>query len=195
MSATVLCLVFSVAAVSQAPASSDSATPAERQKALLQEINRRNAKPEDKAKTAGARQVEAEVARRKAVRRGHVLRDRQEFERSEKLQAQAREEYRRMLPFLLEKQRLQLERMSAYERNVALNRIAVANEASARAINNAANAIAVGNNNGFRTLSPNATPYGPYGFGGIPAVQGNANFVLDGSQMYNKIGGSGASFP
>ncbi len=197
MSATMVCMVFCLAAVSQDPADgdSDSARPTARQKAQSGEINRRDAKPDVKAKTAGARQVEAEVARRRAARRGRAERDRREFERNEKLQAQAREEYRRMLPFLLESQRLQLERMSAYERNVALNRIAAANEVSARAIAQAAAAYA---NQNSTTAGPNNTPntpYGPFGFAGIPAVQGTPNFTLNTANVYNSIGAAGVPVP
>jgi hypothetical protein len=96
-----------------------------------------------------------------------------------------------MQPYLLEKERLELERMSAYERNAALNRIAAANEANARAISQAAAA----SNNGFRTMSPNAAPYGPYGVLGMPAVQGTPNFNLNTADVYNRIGGGGLSFP
>jgi len=84
--------------------------------------------------------------------------------------------------------------MSAYERNAALNRIAAANEANARAISQAA-AAAAASNNGFRTTSPNATPYGPYGVLGMPAVQGTPNFNLNTADVYNRIGGGGLSFP
>jgi Calicivirus putative RNA polymerase/capsid protein len=190
MSATVLCLAFSLAAMSQAPSAGNSVTPAERQKAFVQEINRRNAPSEAKAKAPNeaARQKARDRARRGAARGWQ----REEFEKNTKLQAQAAEEYRRMLPYLLVSQRQQLERMSAYERNQALNRIAAANEASARAINNAAAAVAA-NNNGFRTLSPNATPYGPFGIGVMPSVQGSPNFTINAADRYVPVGP--VSFP
>ena len=57
MSPTVLCLVFSLAGVSQAPSPNDSVASPERQKALLEQIHRRNATPESKAK------ISAEKAR------------------------------------------------------------------------------------------------------------------------------------
>jgi len=182
----------------QVPASDDSATPAERQKALIDEIKRRMATPEynakmaaekKKATTEAGRQKAAKLARRAAAQE----RERLEFERNAKLRAEAREEYRRMLPYLLENQRQQLERMSEYERNQALNRIAAANEANARAINNAA-AVAAANQNGFRTLSPNATVYGPYGFGVTPAAQGSPNTtILNTASQYVPVGA--VSFP
>jgi hypothetical protein len=136
-------------------------------------------------RTEAARQNAARAARRAAARE----RERLDFEQNAKLRAEAREEYRRMLPYLLENQRQQLERMSDYERNQALNRIAAANEAHARAINNAA-ALAAANENGFRTLSPNATAYGPYGFGVTPTVQGSPNTpVLNTGNQYVPFGG------
>jgi hypothetical protein len=198
MSATLLCLVFSVTVVSQTPAPSGSVTPAERQKALLEEINRRNATPEAKAKMAAdkARQEagksfrDSARAARDSARATAQERDRKEFEHNARLQAEAREEYRRMQPYLLEKQRQELERLSAYERNQALNRIAAANEASARAINYAA---ATGYNNGFRTtVGGNVIPafgpaYGPYGFGGIPAVQGTPIITVNPATVYNNL--------
>jgi hypothetical protein len=184
-------LAFSFGVVSQAPAAGDSVTPADRQKALLQEINRRNATPKAKVQNEAARQKARDRARR-ATAHGW---QREEFERNTKLQAAAADEYRRMLPYLLENQRQQLERMSAYERNQALNRIAAANEANARAINNATavaaaarNNNAVGSPDGFRT-----TPYGPYGFGGIPALQGSPNFTINTADQYVPVGA--VSFP
>ena len=44
MSPTVLCLVFSLAGVSQAPGPNDSVASPERQKALLEQIHRRNSR-------------------------------------------------------------------------------------------------------------------------------------------------------
>src|SRR5262249_43817735 len=156
MCSTVLCLVFSLAAASQAPASDDPNAEAARQKALIQEINRRNATPEAKARPKN--EAERQRARRRARSAAAQERERVEFERNSKLRAQAADEYRRMMPFLLEKQRLELERMSAFERNQALNRIAAANEASARAINNLAGAeyyAAFNNNNNNNNTHPN----------------------------------------
>jgi hypothetical protein len=181
MSATVLCLVFSLAVVAQDPAPGGSVTPAERQKTALV--------PQAKAKVQN--EAARQKARDRARRVGSRTLQREEFERNAKLQAQANEEYRRMLPYLLESQRLQLERMSAYERNLALNRIASANEASARAINHA---VAEGSHNGFRTtVGPNTTPYGPFGFGVTPAVEGSHNFIMNAADHYVPVGG--VSFP
>ena len=194
MSATLLCLVFSLSAVSQTPGSGDSVTPAERQKAKSDEIKPHMATPQSKAKMAAEKKkAPTEAARQRAKRLARRAasqeRERVEFERNAKLRAEAREEYRRMVPYLLENQRQQLQRMTDYERNQALNRIAAANEASARAINNAA-ALAAANQNGFRTLSPNAAAYGPYGFGVTPEVHGTPNTpILNTANQYVPFGG------
>jgi hypothetical protein len=177
-------MVLSLAGVSQAPAAEEPVAPAERQKAVVDETNQRDATPKAKpaVATEAARQKARKLARRAALRE----RDRREFEQNAKLQAQAREEYRKMLPFLLENQRQQLERMSAYERNLALNRIAAANAASARAINNLAAAEFY---NGIRqnTGGNNATHVDPYGIGITPVIQGVPSTTIDPGTIYNNV--------
>jgi hypothetical protein len=197
-----LCLVFSLAAVSQAPATdgNGSVTPAERQKALADEINRRNASPEARAKNKAKAGTEA--ARQKALKRARSAaareRERVDFERNAKLRAQAAEEYRKMQPYLLERQRMELERLSAFERNQALNRIAEANAASAQAINNMAalQYYAASRNPAGHHDNDNAAVYGPYGVGIMPGVQGAANTGVNAAAVYNNVfPAGGVSFP
>jgi hypothetical protein len=195
-----LCLVFSLAAVSQAPATdgSGSVTPAERQKALADEINRRNASPEARAKNKAKATTEA--ARQKALKRARSAaareRERVDFERNAKLRAQAAEEYRKMQPYLLEKQRMELERLSAFERNQALNRIAQANAASAQAINNMAMLQYYAASQNPAGHHDNEAVYGPYGVGIMPGVQGVANTAVNPAAVYNNVfPAGGVSFP
>ena len=56
-----------------------------------------------------------------------------EFQANLQVQREAQRQWERMAPLMLEAQRQQLERLSAWERNVALHRIATAQEAQARA--------------------------------------------------------------
>jgi hypothetical protein len=90
-----------------------------------------------------------------------------------------------MLPHLLENQRQQLERMSAFERNQALNRIAAANEESARALNTAAAAAYYNSLRG--PGAPNTTLYGPYGIGITPAVPGVPGTTVNPAAVYNSL--------
>ena len=204
MSPTVLCLVFSLAGVSQAPSPNDSVASPERQKALLEQIHRRNATPESKAKISAekARIIAANKAAREryiaeqpyraAARAAAREKARKEFEQNVKLQAQAREDYLKALPLLLENQRQQLERMSAFERNVALHRLAAANESIARAIGmesvRRANAALGYDTPYFTTTGPSATPYGPYGGMAFPPIQNGPNSAAPNpGAIYNNI--------
>jgi hypothetical protein len=67
----------------------------------------------------------------------------------EKVQREAKEEYERLLPYMLEHQRQMLERQSAADRNEALHRMARAAEATARATE--AQAYGYGRGTGYRS--------------------------------------------
>jgi hypothetical protein len=110
-------------------------------KALNDQINRRASDPA----------YQARVQRDKAAERAHYQRYRAEYAASAPArdaarreraaaqaradaaaQAQAQADYRAMLPFLMEQQRQQLQRMSDIERNQALHRLATAAEYEAQ---------------------------------------------------------------
>lgn len=156
-----------------------SAEQASREKALLDAVHARSQSPEVKAKMAadkvrqGQNQVrsrarwESERPAREAAAKARYEAAKSAFEADVKAQKEAQRQYERALPFLLEAQRQQLERLSAWERNVALHRIALASERIANAITLD---ITAGQNARFgystpalNTFGPGVTPYGPYG--------------------------------
>jgi hypothetical protein len=72
-------------------------------------------------------------ADRKAIQRGRIAAmERAEAEAQRRYAIEAQRQYERMLPYMLEQQRQQLERMSAMERNQALHRMAAAAESEAQ---------------------------------------------------------------
>jgi hypothetical protein len=160
---------------------SDSSVVAspERMKELAAQINRKNSTPQARAKIAAEKaraQASAKASRerwiasepvREAARAAIRERARREFEANQKSQLQAQQDYQKALPFLMEAQRQQLERLSAFERNVALNRMAAANESIARALGmesvRRANAALGYDTPYFSTFGVNGQPVGPYG--------------------------------
>jgi hypothetical protein len=198
-----LCLLLSVGLASQPPSPSAGVASPERQKALLEQIHRRTSTPQAKAKISAEKarisaankaaldRYIAEKPARDAAREAALERARKEFEMNTKLQAQAREEYLRVLPLLLENQRQQLERMSAFERNVALNRLASSNQAIANAIGmesvRQANARLGYDTPYFTTTGPTATPYGPYGAMAFPPMQPGQMTSPNPAAIYNDI--------
>ena len=96
-----------------------------------------------------------------------MARERSQAEAAYLAQVKAEAEYKAALPFLLENQRQQLDRMSALERSAALHRMASASEQIARAIE--LDAVARQNARmgyptpALNTYGPGVSSYGPYG--------------------------------
>jgi hypothetical protein len=153
----------------------------------LEQFHRRSATPDAKSKVATEKakisasnkaardRAIAEKPARDAARAAALERARKEFESNAKLKAQAQEAYRKALPFLQENQRRQLERLSAFERNMALKRIAGSNQAIANAIGmesvRRANAQPGYDTPDFTTIGPGAMPDGPFDAVAFPPMQ------------------------
>ena len=71
------------------------------------------------------------LSRKERLRLQVRLQERAEAEAQRRYAIEAQRQYQRMLPYLMEQQRQQLQRMSEYERNVALHRLAAAAEQDA----------------------------------------------------------------
>jgi hypothetical protein len=203
MSSFIVCVAFALTASGQTGPVSDKVASPERQKALLEQIHRGSATPSAKAKVAAEKarisashkaahdRAIAEKPARDAARAATIERARKEFDQNAKLQAQAQEEYRKALPFLLENQRQQLDRLSAFERNMAVNRIAGSNQAIANAIGmesvRRANARLGYDTPFFTTIGPGVTPYGPYGAVAFPPAQAIPTPTPNPAAIYNNI--------
>jgi hypothetical protein len=137
-----LSTILTLALISQTPAppTRGPLTPAQL-KAVADGIRARSADPKNRAKIAKQkaeekarrdefwRQYQASAPQREAARRERLA---QEAKAQAAAQKKAEDDYRKMLPFMLEAQRQQLERMSAMERNAALQRMAGAAEYQAQ---------------------------------------------------------------
>jgi hypothetical protein len=137
------CIIV-LAMMGQAPAPSSIPTKgplsAAQLKALSDEINRKYDNPRYRAmiqrdKEAYRARLDELMRRREAERPAREAAARQERARIAKVQAEAQQKaqdnYKAMLPYMMEQQRQELERMSAIERNQALHRMAAAAESEA----------------------------------------------------------------
>jgi hypothetical protein len=155
-----LTTIITLALIGQTPAPA----PAPRSQVQQQTVS----PPRESEYQAGIRALVAKKrARRTAENAARATRAQAQAEADYKAQVKTEAEYKAALPFLLENQRQQLERMSALERNAALRRMAAASEQISRAIT--LDVVARQNARmGYNTPAldypgPGAMPYGPYG--------------------------------